>query len=323
MTPVTRTLTQAVLSGFVSLAIVALVIAALVIARWNIRAKRADTRGAGRLSLFLLTGYVVCWVIAAHHVSDVNTEMNFFARNMGPVLLVTSVGWLMYTALEPYVRRFWPDGILGWTRLMSGYIRDPRVGRDVLIGCAIAIGLALVEALYHLLPPLFGRPSELPTFQSNVAALAGGGTLVSMIFDQGVASGLFQAMFGVLAYVLLRLAFRRTAFAVAASFVLLALVQTQNVLFSAPPTWIAVLHQLVVVTVVVTTVVRYGLLVTVIVSAVGGVLETIPLTLSLSHWTAPASNLTIAFVIALACFGFYASRAGQPLFGDFADKVKS
>ena len=323
MAPVTRTTTQAVLSGFVSLAIVALVIAALLISRWNVRAKRADTRGAGRLSLFLLTGYVVCWVIAAHHVSDVNTEMNFFIRNMGPVLFVTAVGWLMYTALEPYVRRFWPDGILGWTRLMSGYIRDPRVGRDVLIGCAIAVGMALLEALYHLLPPLFGRPSALPTFQSNVAALAGGGTLVSTIFDQGLVSGLFQAMFGVLAYVLLRLAFRRTAFAVIASVVLLALVQTTNVLTSAAPTWIAALYQVVVVTAVVTMVVRYGLLVSVIVTVVDGVLETIPLTLSLSHWTATASNLTMALVIGLACFGFYAARAGQPLLGDFADKVKN
>jgi len=236
---------------------------------------------------------------------------------------VTAVGWLMYTALEPYVRRFWPDGILGWTRLMSGYVRDPRVGRDVLTGCAIAVGLALLEGLYHLLPPLLGQPSPLPTFQSNVAVLAGGGTLVSTIFDEGVVSGLFQAMFGVLAYVLMRLAFRRTAFAIAASFVLLALVQTQNVLSSAAPTWIAALYQLIVVTAVVTTVVRYGLLVTAIASSIGGVLQTIPLTLSLSHWTATASNLTMALVIGLACFGFYAARAGQPLFGDFGEKVKS
>jgi Protein kinase domain len=321
MVPVARTTTQAVLSGFVSLAIVALVIAALLIARSNVRAKRADTRGAGRLSLFLLIGYVVCWVIAAHHVSDVNTEMNFFIRNMGPVLFVTAMGWLMYTALEPYVRRFWPDGILGWTRLMSGYIRDPRVGRDVLTGCAIAVGLALLEALYHLVPPLFGRPSPLPTFQSQVASLAGGGTLVSLIFNDGVVSGLFQAMFGVLAYVLLRLALRRTAFAVAASFVLLALVQTQNMLSSAAPTWLEALYQFAIVTVVVTTVVRYGLLVTVVASAVGRVLQTIPLTLSLSHWTATASNLTIALVVGLACFGFYAARAGQPLFGKL--EVKS
>jgi hypothetical protein len=223
----------------------------------------------------------------------------------------------MYAALEPYVRRFWPDGILGWTRLMSGYIRDPRVGRDVLIRMRDRGRLALLEALYHLLPPLFGRPSALPTFQSNVAALAGGGTLVNTLFDEGLVSGIFQAMFGVLAYVLLRLAFRRTALAVIASVVLLALVQTTNVLTSAAPTWIAALYQVIVVTAVVAMVVRYGLLVSVIVTAVDGVLESIPLTLSLSHWTATASNLTMALVIGLACFGFYAARAGPALFGNF------
>jgi hypothetical protein len=58
------------------------------------------------------------------------------------------------------VRRFWPDGILGWTRLMSGYVRDPRVGRDVLIGCVFAPVLPLLEMAYELLPPLLGRPPE-------------------------------------------------------------------------------------------------------------------------------------------------------------------
>ena len=53
----------------------------------------------------------------------------------------------MYVALEPYVRRFWPDGILGWTRLLSGYVRDPRVGRDVLIGCVFAAAMALLSRL--------------------------------------------------------------------------------------------------------------------------------------------------------------------------------
>ena len=28
--------------------------------------------------------------------------------------------WSLYLALEPYGRRFWPDGLLGWTRLFSG-----------------------------------------------------------------------------------------------------------------------------------------------------------------------------------------------------------
>src|ERR1700704_4782999 len=140
---------------------------------------------------------------SAHHVPDVQQELNGFVAFYGSVLVIAGVLWVVYLALEPYVRRFWPDGILGWTRLMSGYVRDPRVGRDVLIGCAVGVGLTVLGALYNLLPPLIGRPSAIPTFQSNVNALAGGGTLVSILFDVFV-SGIFAAMFAVLGYVLLR-----------------------------------------------------------------------------------------------------------------------
>ena len=28
--------------------------------------------------------------------------------------------WLFYVALEPYVRRFWPQLLIGWTRALSG-----------------------------------------------------------------------------------------------------------------------------------------------------------------------------------------------------------
>ena len=44
-------------------------------------------------------------------------------------------------------------------------------------------------------------------------------------------------------------------------------------------------------------------------------LDDVPIRLSLSHWTAMTNNVTLLIVVGLACFGFYASRAGQPLFG--------
>jgi len=37
----------------------------------------------------------------------------------------------------------------------------------------------------------------------------------------------------------------------------------------------------------------------------------------MTHWSAAGSNQTIGLVIALTLFAFYASRAGQPLFGKF------
>jgi hypothetical protein len=46
-------------------------------------------------------------------------------------------------------------------------------------------------------------------------------------------------------------------------------------------------------------------------------LDDIPLILSLSHGTAGTTNLTLAEAFALTGFGFYAARAGQPLFGTY------
>jgi hypothetical protein len=247
-------------------------------------------------------------------VPDVQLEINNFIRIAGVVLFAGCVLWVIYLAIEPYVRRFWPDGILGWTRLMSGYVRDPRVGRDVLLGCAVSVGLGVFEALYNYLPPIAGYPSALPFFQANVGALINASTAINTLYDM-VASGVFVAMFVVLGYVLLRLALRRTGLAIAAFFAVLLLIQSRQVLASAAPLWMAAIFQIVVTAVMTTVVVRYGLLATAVAAAVGNVLEGIPITYALSHWTATTSNLALAVVLGLALFGFYASRAGQPLFG--------
>ena len=61
--------------------------------------------------------------------------------------------------------------------------------------------------------------------------------------------------------------------------------------------------------------VRFGLLPLVVTLFVWNVLTDVPMTLEVSHWSAAASNWTLAGLVALALFGFYASRAGQPLFG--------
>ncbi len=42
--------------------------------------------------------------------------------------------WLAYIAIEPIVRRSWPELLFSWSRLLSGRFRDPLVGRDLLAG---------------------------------------------------------------------------------------------------------------------------------------------------------------------------------------------
>ena len=35
--------------------------------------------------------------------------------------------WLYYLALEPYVRRLWPQALISWSRVLAGRVRDPLV----------------------------------------------------------------------------------------------------------------------------------------------------------------------------------------------------
>ena len=111
------------------------------------------------------------------------------------------------------------------------------------------------------------------------------------------------------------LTMRRTSVAIAAWLLVGALFQASPALSSGTSVWIAAAYQACVIAVVTVMVVRYGLLVTAVAFAVGNFLEDIPLTLSLSQWTATTSNVTLAIVLAVTFFGFYAARAGQPLFG--------
>ena len=60
---------------------------------------------------------------------------------------------------------------------------------------------------------------------------------------------------------------------------------------------------------------RHGLLAIAIALFVDNVVTGIPMTPHPSLWWAGGSNLTVLLLSAIAVFGFYASRAGQPLFG--------
>ena len=61
-------------------------------------------------------------------------------------------------------RKFWPDALLGWSRLLTGHIRDPRVGRDLLIGMAFGVALALIDVGKATIIPALGFPAPYPRY---------------------------------------------------------------------------------------------------------------------------------------------------------------
>ena len=102
----------------------------------------------------------VAWLLGATHFSDVEHRIDrFFAAHRHGAVLRGAL-WLLYLALEPYVRKFWPTDLVSWSRLLAGNVADPQVGRDVLLGCAGRRRSALVCRVERSFRPLLGYPAS-------------------------------------------------------------------------------------------------------------------------------------------------------------------
>ena len=86
---------------------------------------------------------------------------------------------MIYVALEPFVRRFWPHSLLGWSRLLSGRVRDARVGRETLIGVLFGVALALRDVVRATLLPWLGYAAPRVPFASGLEMLSGTGPLIA------------------------------------------------------------------------------------------------------------------------------------------------
>jgi serine/threonine-protein kinase len=121
---------------------------AVGLALWNWRAGRTDLAGAARLAGVLFALWFVRWAVTAAHVTDDREEL-LLATGLGSSLYVSVLVAAFYLALEPVVRKRWPWRLVGWSRLLAGRVRDPLVGRDVLVG--LAAGTVLTLGFFHRL----------------------------------------------------------------------------------------------------------------------------------------------------------------------------
>ena len=137
----------------------AIILGAAVFASRNLRAGRGDRRGAFRLSALIFV--TMCGVVLREaHVASLG-EVTLVIMALAWALLVASCCWVGYLAAEPYVRRRWPRVLVSWVRVLAGRVRDPLVGRDVLIGCVGGTMLAVLGFGGILVPGWFGFAPEL------------------------------------------------------------------------------------------------------------------------------------------------------------------
>jgi hypothetical protein len=133
------------------------VFTALWLAVRNLRLGRGDKRGALRLAIFGFTVSLIYELGSTPgpiHSAHVNLQIAYGLKTA----LLTG---MIYLGFEPYARRLWPERIISWSRLLAGRLRDPLVGRDVLIGCCLGIGIALSRYVERLVTGRFDEGSSL------------------------------------------------------------------------------------------------------------------------------------------------------------------
>jgi serine/threonine-protein kinase len=295
-------------SAIVQIVVLSLFIAAGVIARHNWRKGRGDRRGAAQLTAFILLAAAGVWALSNKHVADPALEMQRFF--VGQPLWAAGLLWLLYLAVEPYVRRFWPSTLVSWSRLMARQWRDPLVGRDILFG--VALGLAL-QTLGVGSTWLSGRLGYQWTPNvPDLVELLGTTWVIARVLNQ-VFNAVLNAIFAVFARVLLKMVVKREWLA---SVVGIGIAMLLAVRSSGDGSRVVNLAAaLMMVSIIVLTIQRLGLVAITTLFFVYFVMTSALITLDTSRWFFSSSVVLLAIPALLALYGFYASRGGEPVFG--------
>jgi hypothetical protein len=286
---------------------------AVLLARNNLRLNRADRRGAGRFGIAMMLASFAARLLALTHLADPATEIE--RQIMGALAFAALSGgitWVLYLAIEPYARRFWPDALLAWTRLLSGRLQDPRVGRELLIGLSFGAASLLIVEIPKLLSIALGwRMPQFP-FGNALWVLTGVPAVLSLWLNTAIGA-LQNALTIAMIFLVLRLVLRRSRLALAAGVLVLLVAMNNGTAISG--TWIDTFNVVAFTALITFAIHRFGLLASATMLFVDNIVTDVPLTTDLSTWWSAPTTLSLALLIGLAAYAYRGARAGQPLFG--------
>ncbi len=284
----------------------AITLFAAFVARRNVRLGRGDTKDATRLAVLFLA------VSSATDLLRTSTSiaafLGVFARNSALNLYLSAWLWIGYLAIEPYVRRLWPQALVTWRRVLEGRWRDPRVGRDLLFG---GVGGMLAVALTSLPQAAvwFGMPPPRP----SVNGLSALGSVQWLMADLLIIP---QAAFVVPVAILLvlliaRLIFKKPWLAYPAAIGFVALIS--QALAADPLLAASRVLVLVLATVALT---RLGLFALMVIIAFSS-FDVVPFTTDPASWYFPFALLPTLLFVALATYGFVIALGNRFSFKDW------
>jgi serine/threonine-protein kinase len=293
----------------IAAATIGVLLAAILVARMNLRAGRGDFAAALRIAWVIGCADLLGWLLTSTHASIPMPELRRLFTALGQALLTAGIMWLLYIAVEPWVRRFWPDTLKGWSRLLSGRVSDPRVGRDVMIGLAFGLGLQLLIRLSIPLHDLLGVPGP-PQLLGRVELLAGPiyafGGLASV-----VSEATFNAFVIVFLIVGLKVGLKRMPLVVVGAVLFYIALTVPATMSEGGSPWIGAGLGVLSMIALVTVPVRFGLLATTAAFLASFITSGVPWSLSFGSWQAQPTELSLALLVFLVLWAGWTASGGR------------
>ncbi len=269
----------------------------------NARKKRADLSAAWRIGAFYFTVDMLVWVLRAHFVAGIASYGLLLLALCGALFLSVLIG-VMYLALEPYVRRHWPQTIISSTRLLHGRWRDPLVAKDLLFGIVEGMLISLIIYAYSMITIRLGDSPNLGDLAFLLSARqVAGNFLVRVLWEFQGTLIFFFVLF------LLRVLLRNrwlAAVVFVGIWVFYKSLGAQHLAIHVP-TMVLLYGTAAFV------MVRFGLIALISGFFVTDLLLSLPMTGDFSSWFIGAVIFPYASVMALALWAFYTSLGGRKL----------
>ncbi len=278
----------------------ALLVCAFVIAWRNRKLGRADVKGAVRTAATVGISALAARLFAYGHALD-SAEYGAFMISLsvsaGTALLVAAI----YLAVEPYVRRYWPDLLISWVRLLGGGLRDPLVGRHVLTGFAVQAWCDVVVLLALVKHPFATESSSLQWLSSTPKAIA------QLLYSYGAA--VQPAFYVLLATLLIFILVRKRYLAAVIGAALFTAILT----FSAVDPLVTAAEVAIGIAAILFVLLRWGFLPVVAMFFWSRISRSLIWTLDTQAWYFGYSLLAMAVLVGLALLAFRFALAGQSI----------
>ncbi len=285
----------------------AYMVAAALLAIRNLRRRQGDRRGATAIAIFIFGGSFGALTLQAHHPPDLIAEwvmlMNiaFFSASLALAI------WLGYVAVEPLVRRRWPRMLIAWSRLLEGRLRDPMIGRDLLIGATAGVLSSVAWQITALAP---GAPL-LETARSSLVDLRQTAVYIAVSIAAAVLGGLMAATI----LLTLHVATHNLRLSVLIYFLACTVVFAGDM---KGPWWSRATYAALIAAAALAIFFRFGLLALSTCAVPLLFLRTMPVTLDTAAWYFGRSLFALLFIAAVALYGFVVSLGGKRLLPEIA-----